>query len=320
MAVIAGDRTSDSRQLLLQSLDGTAAQRFDSPLAFLLPGVTGHRMPPRKLVTQTVPGMDGSWLRQVQVGEREVFLPVVVFSDSHDAQVQAMQNLQDLLDPWPAPDYTANDGALQMVAMSTVGGQRILPVTYSSGLEGDEGVTASGAIWNTFGIRLLAVSPYWQASADNVLQRTIGAGTVFLANSGSFGWPRSLSAGQILGQALTITVQGEVPCWPTIEVVGPVAATTYSTSSGMSVTLPNGVAGGKGLRIVTDPRRRSARLYDVDGSDNWTNPAQAWGSIGVGPTFAPLQPGDQTVTMAAPNATSATRLRLRYRNMYRSAW
>jgi hypothetical protein len=250
-------------------------------------------------------------VREVRVGPREVFLPIFVGSDSGQVDYLAqLDRLQSFLDFRAAPDITAADGSLLLVSESTVG-HRQLSVVYTAGLEGDEGQTAAGTWWATLGLRLAAVDPWWRNTADTVLEYKIGAGAAFLATTGSGHlWPRSLSPSVTAGADMPVTVGGRVPVWPTVEVVGPSGVgATITTDAGMSVELA-AVLTGETLTLVTDPRRRTARVNGVP----------AWGRVSAGATFAPLPAGPTNISVVVPGAAADTRVRLRWRDGWRAPW
>lgn len=300
----------DTRRLLLRTLDATDEQEFDDGQWIIMPGATGMGMPPVDVVTQQTPGLDGAWLREVRVGARDVFLPLAVVSDtSHADYLTKLARLQGLLDFRAVADVTAADGTLLLVAES-VWGARQLTVVYTDGMQGDEGQTAAGTYWATRGLRLLAVDPWWRDAVETVLEFGVGAGAVFLAPAGSgLPWPRALAPSVSAGVGMPITVGGTVPVWPTVEIVGPASSVTIATDAGTAVTT-TAVTAGETLILVTDPRRRSATVGGV----------RAWGRVGAAPRFAPLRAGPNTVDVAVPGSTTATKVRLRWHAGWTSAW
>jgi hypothetical protein len=305
------DAWRETRRLTLRTLDGSDEQMFVDDSWVIMPGATGLGVPPVEVITQQTPGMDGAWLREIRVQPREVFLPIFVGSDTGQVDYLAqLDRLQDFLDFRVAADPTATDGTLLLVSDSP-SGQRQLPVVYTAGLEGDEGQTVAGTWWATLGLRLLAVDPWWRDATTTVLEFRVGDGEPFLATADSgHPWPRRLSPSVTAGVAMPVAVGGRVPVWPTIDVVGPAGdGTTISTGAGMAVELA-AIDDGETLTLVTDPRRRSAR---VDGEP-------AWDRISTGPTFRPLPAGAADISVVVPDADDDTRVRLSWQPGWRAPW
>lgn len=300
----------DSRMLALATIDDSDEQEFVTDEWVIMPGMTGMGLPPVDVITQQTPGMDGAWLREVRVGPREVFLPILAASNtSHVDYLAMLDRLQGFLDARAVADVTAVDGSCQLIARSAWGERRLTTV-YLDGMQGDEGQDRAGSYWSTFGVRLLAADPWWRAAEETVLEFKVGSGDPFLATAASGDvWPRKLAPSVSAGADMPITVGGRVPVWPTIEVVGPATTVTVTTDAGMAVDV-GAVIGGETLTLVTDPRRRSARV----------NGTPAWARVAAGPRFARLSAGSNTISVAVPGATSATRVRLRWHVGWRTAW
>lgn len=305
--------------LSLESLDGNARIPLDQSTGWkALAGATGLDMPPIDAVTASSPGVAGSTLMDVRVGERPVFIPIRVrAADRRFATHQAaMQELLHLVDPLR--------GQFRIVATSPLG-SRELTVTYTGGLEGDYGVDSSGVYWRKLGITALACQPFAAARQDRTVEfRMSGSGGAFLGTHGGTDapWPRALSSSAVIGENMRVTVASEVPVFPTLELVGPMdsfAGTVqledaslppYYGGAEWSVSIPDGVPAGSVLRLVTDPRARSIRL---DGQ-------LAAGRVARGSTLRPFYPGVNVMSVSAPGGDENTRVRLSWRELYRSLW
>ncbi|NII42302.1 hypothetical protein E9228_002960 [Curtobacterium flaccumfaciens] len=302
---------TDSRVLSLESLDGAVSVVLAGGRSgrVLMPGATGLRLPPVDVVTGTTPGMAGSWLQEVNVLEREVFLPIGLWSDESQAEFFAiLDEFQGIVSAWDDVDI-GQVGTCRLVARSSKG-ERVLDVTYKGGMEGEEGGDASGEDWATYGLTFVAVSPYWHAREPVERSYSIVSGEDFLGDgTGTAPWPRSISPSTVVGENMPIPVEGDVPTWTEYEVLGPVPSVTV-TYPGTSVDVPGGVPAGQILRLVTDPRARSARL---DG-------AIAWDRITMGATFAPLRPGVNRVSVVLSTAGDGAGLVMRWTPQWKAAW
>jgi hypothetical protein len=311
----------DSRSLTLRTIIGADEQPFTGGGSWagsydwvLLPGATGLGLASRELIVETSPGLDGGWLRGRTVGPRQVFLPLFIASpSSHVDYLGRRERLFGFLDEYAVEDMTRTDGTLELVADSALG-QRLLRVAYAGGLEGDEGTDTSGRYWCKVGLNLTAVDPYWRATDETVLSFTNTPGRVFLSTTGAARWPRRIvPAVSLAGGGLAVTVPGNVPVWPTIEVTGPTSSTTVTWPGplGEATAVQIGAVGaGQTLLLSTDPRRRYARL---DGDE-------AWSLIGPAPQFGRLKTGAQTIGVATAGTSGSTAVNIRFRASYRSAW
>jgi hypothetical protein len=301
----------DTRTVTLESLDGTIVIHLNTTAEEILTGgATGLGVPPVSVSTSTTPGMPGSWIDEVSELEREVFLPLEFASEVSQAEFFArMKRLRSVVIPeWSTVDVT-EPGTFRLVISSSVG-ERALTVLYKSGLEGKWGGGDSGARWERFGLVLLAVDPYWRAREPVELEFEAGAGDVaFLSTSASDPWPRQLSASVAIGANMEIYVDGDVPVWPVVTVLGP-ASFAELTWPDADVRVPQGVPTSSALVLSTDPRRRTARL---DG-------AIAWNRIAFDSTVAPLRPGVNIINASVGTSGADTGLVLSWTPGYRTAW
>lgn len=291
----------DPRRLWLEA--GAAVWR-PGVNAIILPGATGLNLPPRSLVTAATPGVVGTTLQEVRVGQREVFLPVHLSSDV--SPVSFLESLADF------ESVVVPAGVVKLVA-SSHRGERELSVVYSDGLEGDEGRDASGSLWCRLGLKFVAPDPWWRDRTDQVVEFKVAEPSAPLI--GPVGgtdapWPGMLASSVVIGQGMEVTVRSAIDVFPTLELTGPMDSFTGSMDTGWSVQVPGGVPEGKTLRIVTDPRVRSIRL---DGE-------LAAGLVARGSQLRPFSPGVNTLNVLAPGASSDTKLRLSWRGGWRTAW
>ncbi|PZE23853.1 hypothetical protein [Curtobacterium sp. MCBD17_028] len=301
---------ADSRTLHLESMDGSVVIPLNVDAdRVLLPGATGLGLSPLSVVTATTPGMRGSWLQEIDVLEREVFLPLEFASEQSHAEFLAnIAELRALIAQWDSVTI-GQTGTFRLVANS-VFGERVLDVIYKSGWEGNWGAGNSGVSWEKVPLTLVAVDPYWRDREPTEIEYSATPGATFLGTGdGTNPWPRRITPSVVVGSDMEIAVDGEVPVWPEIEINGP-AASAIVQYPGTDVELRSGVPDGSTLWLVSDPRARSATL----------DSAIAWELISMGATMAPLLPGVNAVSVILATTGEGTSLIVRWTPGYESAW
>lgn len=299
------------RSFWLESLDGQTVIPLSGVNGrALLPGATGLELPPYDVVTGTTPGMPGSWLQEINVLERPIFLPLAFFSSQSQAEFFArLAELRSVITTWNDSDLLGLDGTFRL-GVASVDGDRLLDVTYRSGWEGALGGEDGGSDWEKFGLNLVATSPFWRARDETVQSYSAAAGPVFLGDGdGSDPWPRQITASTTIGKNMPIVVDGDVPVWPEFAFTGPITSVLI-TYRGTKITVPNGVPTGQTLRLVTNPRARSARL----------NGAIAWDQISMGATFSPLLPGTNRVSIELATGSDDAVLDMAWHRQWKAAW
>jgi hypothetical protein len=303
-------RFNDTRRLDFRSLSGDVLA-WDSPSWIPRTGIEGLHMPPREVVRGQVPGLTGSLLTEIRDVERLVSFPVFVGSDDgHRAHLDQLARLQSFLD-FTGVDYAAAGGTFDLVATSA-SGVRSLRCAYLEGMEGSEGVD-SGVWWASFGLRLLAVDPYWHGEAWSTRTLRVPGPLGWLsAANGTYTatWPGGITNSLVIGAGMPVDVTGDAPPWPTIEVAGPATTFRAQTSSGLDVLLVGGLAAGETLRVVTDPRGRDVTFNGV----------RDWSRVAPGDRWEPMRPGRSTVTLTMADATEASSARLFGESLFKRAW
>lgn len=294
---------SDSRWLAFESLDGVEIWQATSRDFFIQEGIEGLEIPPREIITKRHPGMAGGRLKEVRTLEREIFLPLFLENPSaHAAYLDDLDRLAELFN-YRTVDYAANDGTLNLVATS-VRGERRLRCTYTEGVTG-YGTDNQGATWASFGLKFLCVQPYWYGTpwTTPILRQEVDEPDFFSE------FPPLLSASLTIGENIPVTVSGDVESWMTVDLVGPATSVTIS-GEGNLVSIPGGMADGSTVRIVTDPRGRTA-LFDG---------VRDWSRVGPTTTWAPLAPGTRTMSITLTGVGSNTRAVIYGKTLYERPW
>jgi len=132
---------------------------------------------------------------------------------------------------------------------------------------------------------------------------------VFLSSTDDNVWPRSISASVTIGNGMQMAVQGDVPAWVEVFVDGPATIAELSFP-GTNMVMTSSVADGQELVLITDPRRRSARLGGQ----------VAWPYISPTSTFAPLRPGMNSVNVQLGSAGADTSMTVRWLERWLAAF
>lgn len=307
--------------LLLESMDGRYSIPLDGSSGWIrMPGATGLKMPPVEVISESQPGVDGSSVKEVRVLPRPVFLPIYCRSGyGHRDFLEMQDQLRRVIDP--------KIGAFRIVGR-TMRTERELVVTYESGLEGNDGQDREGFTWGKFGINATAHQPFAQALADRTLEfRVASTARPFLGAVGGTDapWPPSLNSSAVIGDNMEVYINSDVPLNPVLEMTGPMdsfegdlsplvvhpdGTTEVIEDQEWYVAMPLGVPASQTFRLVTDPDNFSARL----------NGAFAAGRISLGSTLRAFHPGLNVLNVTAPGSTSATLIKLSWRELFWSLW
>lgn len=266
-----------------------------------MPGIEGLDLPPREVLTKRSPGMDGERLVEVRTLSREVFLPLFVASDSsHLAYLERRDGLRRLFN-YRSVDYRAAGGTFDLVAESARGARSLRCVF----VEGMSGVKApdEGGWWAKLGLTLRAVNPYWEGDRwqTPIIRQESGVSWF-----GAF--PGRLASSYTFG-TFTVPVPGDAESPVTVDLVGPATSVTI-TGPGLLVSIPGGLASGETARIVTDPRGRTALFGGV----------VDWARVGPVSTWAPLPPGDRTLSIVVAGVGATTQAQVSGPTRYDAPW
>jgi len=271
----------------------------------LLPGATGLDLPPLSVVTAQTPGIPGTWLQEVDVLQRPVFLPLEFTSETSQADFfDTLAALRGVVAGWE--QVTLGSTGTFRLRVTSASGERVLTVVYSSGMEGSWGSGDGGTKWQKYGLNLIAVDPYWRAPEATQVVFTAQAPNPFITSSAgtTYPWPRQIMSDfSVIGAGMPVTV-GEIPAWPVIEVDGPSSALEV-VWAGTNINV-SALTTGQTLLLKTDPRGRSARI----------NGQPAWSAISMSSVISALPPGDSEIDIAG----SPQRVSLTWTPGFKSAW
>lgn len=308
-----GPSVREARYLDFRSLDGSTVLEWDGDEFIMQSGVTGLNVPPREVITDRVPGMEGERLREIRTTSRTVILPFFVAS----ADLSTATHLEQLARVrafcnYRRNDYVTDEGTFDLVARGGRGGERTLRCTYVDGMEGEWGVEiGNGSYYSTFDTKLLAVDPYWHGQEWSTPEVALPASLPFVSESPLFsGLGRvAISPSVALGTDMLVTVDGDVPSPVVVDGVGPWASMHITSPQGLDVTIG---PVGAGHTLLLDTGRRKRCL--LDGATDWSL------LVSDSPQWDPLPAGAASISIEVTGATTATRARVHGPTLWETAW
>lgn len=218
----------------------------------MLPGVRGWSMPPVTHYNDTYASVHGSRWRGYNVGEREVFWPIQIYSDI------SSQDWVTRDSKFWATMHPAHPG-VWMVRQPDGTKRRLTLRFHDDGTQAfDTDPILSG--WCSYGITFHAEQPFWEGDP---IAKPFSSGTGGDFFGGTGGPPFVISPGNAIATA-ELTNPGDEPAWPVWVLDGPFTAFTL-TVDGQSIASSTITAtAGQQLVITTEPTQRSALL---DGTD-----------------------------------------------------
>lgn len=309
-------------KITLESMNGRHSIPIDGSAGWIrMPGATGFDMPPVEVISESLPDVDGSTVKEVRVLARPVFLPIYYRSDSSHVDFLAMKDqLRRIIDP--------KTQSFRIIG-TTARGQRELVVTYTGGLEGNDAPGEEGASWGKVGISAVAHQPFAQSRVIRSLDfGQSGVDTPpFIGQVGGTDapWPPALVSSAVIGDNMEVFINSDVPVHPSLEMTGPMSSfeadlsplvvhsdgsTTVVEDQEWYIDIPLGVPADQTFSLVTDPTAFEARLNGVF----------AAGRISLGSTLRPFHPGLNILNVSAPGITDASSIRLSWRERFWSLW
>lgn len=261
----------------------------DDPVLHLY-GSTGLGLAPVDIAsTDRITG-DGSIVRGVRYGAREVFLPLLMESDSVAGLSVMRRELNRLLAPHLGPvEIRVEDPAS--------GTDRMIRGYYREGLDGDFGDGFHGS-WQTLGLTFECPDPWWLGPEQTVELRVNPGSKPFLSDTVPF-FPVILAQSTVQGR-FDVTIEGDGPVWPAWEVLGP----------GTDLVIARGTD-----RIEIAGSFSPTVPVLIDTAAGRITPDR-WADTSLRSRLFSLDPGQQSLTVTLVSATPATLVRLTYRERY----
>ncbi|WP_341856439.1 phage tail domain-containing protein [Brachybacterium sp. GPGPB12] len=233
---------------------------------------------------------DGSIVRGVRYGAREVYLPLLMESDSVAGLSRMRRELNRLLAPHLGPvEIRIEDPA--------TGTDRMIRGYYREGLDGDFGDGFHGS-WQTLGLTFECPDPWWLGPEQTVELRVNPGSKPFLSDTVPF-FPVILAQSTVQGR-FDVTIEGDGPVWPAWEVLGP----------GTDLVIARGTD-----RIEIAGTFSPTSPVLIDTAAGRITPDR-WADTSLRSRLFSLDPGQQSLTVTLVSATPATLVRLTYRERY----
>ena len=258
-------------------------------------GSTGLGIAPVEVSDSERLGGDGSIVRSVRFGKREVFIPLRMEAETTADLSVLRRRLARLITP------VSGDPAASLVDVTiqdpATGIERTARGIYKDGLDGDFGSGYHG-YWQKLGLTFECHDPWWLGPEQTVELRVNPGSKPFLSDTVPF-FPVVLAQSTVQGR-FDVTVEGDGQVWPSWEVVGP--GTDLAIARGNDrIEIRGDFPAGSPVLIDTATRRITP--------DRWDDTTRA-------SELFPLEPGRQTITVTLVGATTDTLVRLTYRERY----
>ena len=267
---------------------------FDTDIK-VLSGMNGRFMPPVSFVEDKVPFQDGSKLRQVNIGYRDVDVPIFIKAKDEVGLRNKMRSATRMLNP------LKDDGKLKVISPDGI--QRELTCRYHSGLEGSEGRDDKGVWFQKAVLVFHAFDPYWYDS--NTIVQT------FRANESPglfFPIPPLRLASSTVFADVTIGNTGDVETWPEWIIQGPGENIVIRNLTTDDVTTINySLNVGETLTVNTRPYHKTVTKQDR------TN---LFYTLSDDSSLWPLEEGDNSIRIEMSNSTTDSSVQLTYKNRY----
>ncbi len=266
------------------------------------PGLEGRFAPPPHIVADVLAGSDGSRVRNVRYGVREIAIPLSIEADSPDDLHTSLRDLVSRLDP--------KRGVGKLRATGAGGTTREIACRYGGGLEIVEDIATSVTGWARASIVLVAHDPLWQDMSPTV--ETVGVeATAFLSPDASTAWfPWSLVESDAVG-GFTVNNDGDDDAWPQWTIQGPGAGLLKlsNLATGETIEIAN-VSMVSGEKITIDTRPGYKTVTGPSGENLWPD-------LSDGSDLWPLERGTQTVTVTLAGAVAGeSNVRLEWRRKW----
>lgn len=267
----------------------TLGRGSEDPVLHLY-GSTGLGLAPVSVASSDRLSGDGSIVRGVRYGARDVFVPLMLEAESTAALSEMRRGLTALLAP--------HLGEVEVRVVDPVtGADRMIRGYLRDGLEGDFGSGYYGS-WQTLGLTFECPDPWWWGPEQVTELRVNPGSKPFISTSATF-FPVMLAQSTVQGR-FRVDIQGAGPVLPVWEVVGP----------GEDLVISNGRD-----RIEVGGAFAAGSPVVLDAASGRITPDR-WADVSLRSRLFALDPGPQTITVTLVGATTETLVRLTYRERY----
>lgn len=268
------------------------------------PGVKGFDAPIFQHSHTETPGIDGGHYNATRVPPREIFIPVYIEGADRGQFLQRKRAFLSAISPLGS----LTPGRLYITEGD--GSTRTIDLHYFDGAEGDENVDAAGFHWCKYGLRFVAMDPYFYASST-VTRTWTGDVEDMLPFFGSPFFGLALNRTLSFNGEVTLDTVGDVDSWPVWIIEGPIQSATFINHSlNQTFELIYQIEEGEIVTIDTRPGKKTVR------SETGLN---LWEFLGPNPQMWPVGPQSNQVEIFVNGVTNNTSVTISYLPRYLSA-
>jgi len=268
------------------------------------PGLRGFDAPSFQYSYTETPGLDGAHLNKVRIPSREIFIPVYIQGSDRGDFLTKKRNFLKAINPVGS----FNAGRLYVIEGDS--STRTIDLYYQDGAEGDYGVAAGGFHWQKYGLRFLAMDPYFYGSTTETRTFRGDSGDLTPFFSSPF-FGLHLNKTLSFNGSVTLDIVGDVDTWPIWKITGPVESATFTNHSvNQEFTFTYSLLAGDSITIDTRPGIKTVTHSDGD---------NLWSALDPNPQFWPVAPYANEIEIGVTGSTSATEISIEYTPRYLSA-
>lgn len=269
----------------------------DIPNTAVQPGRVGFTAPPAIIEEDRLPLRNGTMLRRVSFGPRDVDIPLFLKAATHNALRARVDEINAILNP------LTGIGKLKVERPDGV--TRELNCIYRQGLEGNENNENFGVVWMRYILTLHAFDPFWYDEEATYSEYTSGVAVPFLNPL----LPLKLTSTSIFVTIPTINNTGDVEVWPTWTIYGPgenPILRNMDTDEKMDFT---------GQTLVTG---EYIQITTVDGITTVTKSGgiNLYGELSSDSVIFPLYKGNNNIRLDMQNTDASSKITLSYKKAY----
>lgn len=268
------------------------------------PGIRGFDAPTFQYSYTESPGLDGAHLNKVRVPAREIFIPVYIEGADRGEYLLRKRAFLNAMNP------LGSLGPGRLFVIEGDSSMRTIDLYYLDGAEGDEGVSSAGFHWCKYGLRFLALDPYFYSTDVEV--RTFRGDVGDLKPF--FGTPffgLNLNKTLSFNGNVTLDVHGDVDSWPIWTIRGPLDSVTFVNNSlNQSFTFTYPLLDGEYVTIDTTPGKKTVKLDDD---------INLWEYLSPNPQLWPVASYWNEIEIQVTGVTSTTEITIEYVPRFLSA-
>lgn len=276
----------------------------------LLEGVEGFGLPEFDYKTAEHPGGVGSVLQGTRVKEREIYLPLHIQGANQEEVMRYWAALQRLVRP--------GAGGCVLEITPEYKDTRRIPVLYKEGLQGNFG-SSYRKYWYTFGLKFVALSPYWRGYPEVFVWQTQTNSKPFISGGEQVKthkfFPVILDASAV-ATGKRVMIYSDRPVSPVWSVHGPVIDLKIQDGNNNMLGFSGSIAPGDSLTIDTG----NYSLSYIRGGVIQPSDDSLYARLGEGSEMFQIPPGESSIRVTGSGMTANSRIELSYTPLYLSGY